>query len=67
MGISLRKTYCYKCNKNRNSTDLTRSYILNKTVFSITCHKCDKNNETIVKEEESTEILKFLDLINNIN
>ena len=35
-------------------------------VFSIICSKCDSKDKNIFKEEESIEILKIIDLINNI-
>ena len=43
------------------------SYILEKTlVLSITCRKCKNEDEKILKEEESIEILKTFGLIENI-
>ena len=43
-----------------------KSYLLQKTlVVSIICSKCKNEDETIFKEEESIEILKFLDFIEN--
>ena len=40
------------------------SYLLQKTlVVSIICSKCKNEDETIFKEEESIEILKFLHFI----
>ena len=43
------------------------SYIFEKTlVLSITCSKCRNEDEKIVKEEKSFEILKTLCLIENI-
>ena len=35
-------------------------------LFSIICSKCKTKDEKIIKEEESTEILKILGLIENI-
>ena len=35
-------------------------------VFSNICSKCSRKDEKIFKEEESNEILKILDLSNNI-
>ena len=43
------------------------SYIFEKTlVLSIICCKCKREYEKIFKEEESIDILKILDLIQNI-
>ena len=58
--------YCSRCNKNRKSKKPKISYIFNKTLFfSITCRKCGGNDEKLLKDEESIEILKSLGLINN--
>ena len=42
-------------------------YIFDKIVLSIICSKCESNDEKIVKEEESSEILKIIGLINIMN
>ena len=43
------------------------SYILEKkSVLSIISSKCKNEDEKIFKEEESIEILKILDLIENV-
>ena len=42
------------------------SYILEQTVPYIICSKCKNEDENIFKEEESFEILKLLDLIENM-
>ena len=43
------------------------SYRLEKTlVLSIICSKCKNEDKKLFKEEESTEIFKVLDLIENI-
>ena len=56
--------YCNICNKYRKFKKTKITYIFNKTLsLSIVYSKCD---EKIFKEEEPTEILKILDLINNI-
>ena len=42
-------------------------YILGKKiVLFIICSKCDSKDKKIFKEEESTEILRIIGLINNI-
>ena len=56
----MKKTYCVICGKYRK-------FEKPKTlVLSIICSKCKNEDEKIVKEEESIEILKFLGLIENI-
>ena len=53
--------------KYRKFEKLKVSYLLEKTlVLSIICIKYKNKNEKKIKEEESTEILKILGLINNI-
>ena len=37
-----------------------------KLVLSITCSKCNNEDEKIFKEEESIEILKILGLIKDV-
>ena len=62
----MKKKYCIKCDKYRKFKDPKISYVLDKIlVFSIICGKCGSNGE--IKEEKSIEILKILDLINNMN
>ena len=61
----MKKIYCIKCNKYRKFKNPKISYI--KTlVCPIICDKCGIIDETIFKEKESTEILKILGLVNNI-
>ena len=61
----MKKLYCGICNKYRKFEKL-KIYLLEKTlVLSIICIKC-KNEDEKILEEESTEILKILDLIFNI-
>ena len=44
------------------------SYIFNKTlVFSISCDRCGINDDKILKEEKSIEILNILGISNDIN
>ena len=55
------------CFKYRKIENPKISYLLEKTlVLSIICSKCKDEDEKIFKEEDSIEILKILDLINNI-
>ena len=51
----------------RNSKTLKYHAFDNILVHSIICYKCSSNDEKIFKEEGSTEILKILGSINNIN
>ena len=63
----MKKLYCIICGKYRKFEKPKISYLLGKTlVLSITCSRCEDENEKIFKEEESTEILKMLGLIENI-
>ena len=60
----MKKLYCVICGKYRKFEKPEISYILEKTlVLSI---KCKNEDEKIFMEEESTEILKVLGLIENI-
>ena len=57
----MKKLYCVICGKCRIE------YLLEKTlVFSIIFSNCKNEDEKLFKEEESVEILKILDLIENI-
>ena len=57
----MKKLYCVICGKYRIE------YLLEKTlVFSIIFSNCKNEDEKLFKEEESIEILKILDLIENI-
>ena len=60
--------YFNVCNKYRKcKKSKTTSYIFKKSLsLSIVYSKCGHEYEKIFKEEESTEILKILGLINNI-
>ena len=63
----MKKLYCVICGKYRKFEKPEISYILEKTlVLSIICIKCKNEDEKIFTEEESTEILKILGLIENI-
>ena len=42
------------------------THLRKKLVFSIACSKCKTDHEKIFKKEELIEILKILDLIENI-
>ena len=53
--------------RNIENIKTLKSHILEKTLFlSIICSKCDSKDEKIFKEKESIEILKILNLTNNI-
>ena len=61
----MKKIYCVVCDKYRKFEKLL--YLLGKTlVLSIICSKCKNEDEKIFKEENSTDILKSLRLIENI-
>ena len=63
----MKKLYCIICGKYRKFEKPKISYILEKTlVLSVVCNTCKNEDEKILKEEESTEILKILGLIENI-
>ena len=62
----MKKIYCVICSTCRKVRSPNISYILEKTFFSIICTKCKNENEEVFKTEESTEMLKFLGLIENI-
>ena len=60
--------YCIKFNKYRKFKNSKISYIFDKIlVLSIVSDKCSSNDEKIFSEEESVDILKILELINNMN
>ena len=61
------KNYSVKCNKCKKFKNPKISYVCNKTlVLSIIYGNCNSKDEKIVKEEESSEILKILGLIKNM-
>ena len=54
-------------NTKRNSKILNYHIFSKKTLlFSTICSNCGSKDEKMFKEEESTKILKILDLTNNI-
>ena len=63
----MKKLYCVICRKCRKFEKPKISYLLEKTlVVSIICNKSENKDEKIFKGEESIEMLKILELINNI-
>ena len=62
------KKFCYvNRSKYRKLGKPEISYILEKTlVLSTICSTCKNKNEKTFREEESIEIIKILDLINNV-
>ena len=63
----MKKIYCTTCSKCRKFKNPKVSYLSKKTLlFSTICSNCGSKDEKMFKEEESTKILKILDLINNI-
>ena len=61
------KLCCIICSKYSKLEKPKLSYLLEKTlVLSVICSKCKNEDEKLFKEEESIEILKILDLIENI-
>ena len=62
----MKKLYCVICRKCRKFEKPKISYLLEKTlVVSIICNKSENKDEKIFKGEESIEMLKILELINN--
>ena len=59
----MEKLYCVVCGKYRKFEKPKISYLL---VLSIICSKCENKDEKLFKEEELSEILKVLGLIENI-
>ena len=63
----MKKLYCVICGNYRKFEKPKISYLLEKTlVLSNTCSKSKHEDEKIFKEEDSTEILKILGLIETI-
>ena len=64
----IKKLDCVICSKYRKTEKPKMSYLIKKKkiVPSIFCSKYKNEEQKIFREEESIEILKILDLINNI-
>ena len=63
----MKKLYCTASSKYWKIEKPKISYIFQKTlVLSFVCSNCKIKNERIFKKEESSEILKYLGLIENI-
>ena len=63
----MRKIICIKSKKYKKIINPKLSYICYKTLLlSNVCNKCESEDEKIFVEQESVEMLKVLDLINNI-
>ena len=63
----MKKLYCVICGKYKKLKKPKISCLLEKTlVLPIICSKCKNEDEKLLKEEEVTEILKILGLIENI-
>ena len=63
----MKKLYCVICDKYRNFEKPKISNLSEKAlVLSVICIKCKHEDEKIIKEEESIEMLKILGLIENI-
>ena len=63
----MKKIYCVVCAKYRKFEKPKISYLLEKViVLSINCSRCKNEEEKILKEKESFEILNILGLIENI-
>ena len=63
----MKKLYCVICGKYRKFEKPKISYLLEETfVLPIICDKCKNEEEKIFKEDEKIEILKIIDLIENI-
>ena len=62
-----KKVYCVTFGKYIKFKNPKILYIFEKSlVISIICSKCGNEDEKIVKDEESTEVLEILGLIKNI-
>ena len=57
---------CVECNKCKKLLN-PKKYIFDKTFVFTTWNKYGNNNNRIFKEDKKVEILKTLDLINNIS
>ena len=63
----IKKLDCVICSKYRKIEKPKMSYLIKKKkIPSIICSKYKNEEQKIFREEESIEILKILDLINNI-
>ena len=63
----MKKIYCVSFGKYNRFTNPKISYVFGRIVIlPIICGKCQNEDEKIFKEQESIEILKILDLIENI-
>ena len=63
----MKKLYCIIWGKYKKSEKPKISYLLEKTlVLCITCNKCKNEDEKILTELESIEILKIIGLIENV-
>ena len=64
----MKKIYCNKCHKYGKFKKPEISNIFYKTlVLYNICDKCGSDDEKVFQEEESSEILKIVDLINNMD
>ena len=63
----MKKLHCIICGKHRKYEKPKIQYLLEKTlILSIICSKCRNQDEKILKEEESIEILQIFVLIESI-
>ena len=63
----MKKIYYSKCKTYKEHKKPKMLYICDKILlFSSICNKCGSEDEKVFKEEESTEMLKILGLINDI-
>ena len=63
----MKKIYSVDCNKYRNFLNPKIPYIFGEALgICIIWSKCSNNRDMILKEEESVDILKIFDLINNM-
>ena len=63
----MRKIYCTTCKKYKEFKKPKRPYICHKTFFPFSiCKKCGSEDEKTFKDKKSTEILKIIGLITNI-
>ena len=62
----MKKLDCVICGKYRKFEKPKILELKLKLVLSILCNKCKHEDEKLIKEKESIEILKILPIIENI-
>ena len=62
----MKKMYCIKCNKYRESKKCHAFSKKKKIVLSIICKECGSNNDTVFRKAGTIQILKINGLIHNV-